>query len=117
MPIAVQHRPAAENNRGNIHRCSRHDAGWRRLVAARRQHNAVKRVAIKHFHETEISEVAIKRRSRPLAGFLNRMHRKLECDTARSGDSLAHAFSEIKMMPVARRQIGTRLRNADDRLA
>src|SRR3954453_17946144 len=102
---------------GAFRRRGRHDAGGRRLVAAGHQHDAVERIAVEDFDEPEIREVAIERRSRALAGLLDRMHRKFERDAARRADAFANAAGEFEMMPVARREVGAGLRDPDDRLA
>ena len=81
------------------------------------QHDAVERIAVEHLDQAEIGEVAVERRGRPLAGFLDRMHRELEGDAAGGADALAHALGELEVVAVARRQIGAGLRDADDRLA
>ena len=117
LPPAVQHRPAGEHDRRNVHGRGRHDAGRRGLVAAGHQHDAVERIAVEDFDEAEIGEVAVERRGRPLAGLLDRMHRKLERDAARRADAFAHAARQFEMMPVAGREVGAGLRDADDRLA
>src|SRR5476651_362900 len=49
FPPAVQHRSAGKHDRGQVHRRRRHDAGGRRLIAARGQHDAVERIAEKQF--------------------------------------------------------------------
>ena len=117
LPPAVQHRPAGEHDGGEIHRRRRHDAGGRRLVAARGQHHAVERIAEQQFDEAEIGEVAVERRGRPFAGLLDRMHRKFERDAAGGADALADALGELQVMPVAGREVRARLRDADDGLA
>ena len=117
LPPAVQHRPAGQHDRRNVHGRRRHEAGRRGLVAAGRQHDAVERIAVQHLDQAEIGEVAVERRGRPLAGFLDRMHRELEGDAAGVADALAHALGELEVMAVARRQIRAGLRDADDRLA
>ena len=82
MP-AVDHRPAGEHDRRQVDGRRRHDAGGRRLVAAGRQHDAVDEIAVEDFDEAEIGEVAVERRGRPLAGLLDRMHRKFKGHAAR----------------------------------
>ena len=77
MP-AVEHRSAGEDDRGNVDRRRRHDAGRRRLVASGRQHHAVDEIAHQDFDEAEIGEIAVERGGRPLARLLNRMNRKFE---------------------------------------
>jgi hypothetical protein len=45
------------------------------------------------------------------------MHRKFERDPARLANAFAHALGQFQMMPVAGREVGAGLRDADDRLA
>ena len=82
MP-AVEHRPAGEDDRGNVDRRRGHDAGRRRLVAAGCQHHAVEEIAHQNFDQAEIGEIAVERRGRPLARLLNRVNRKFERDARR----------------------------------
>src|SRR5262249_5077070 len=74
-------------------------------------------IAEQHLDQAEIREVAIERRGRPLTGFLDRVARELERDAAGAADALAHAMRELEMMAIARREVGTGLRDADDRRA
>ena len=115
--IAVEHRAAGQHDGRRVDRCRRHQTSRRGLVAAGHQHHAVERIAVQHFDQAEISEVAVERRGRPLAGLLNWMHRKLERDAAGVADAFAHALGKLQMMAVARAEIGAGLRDADDRLA
>ena len=89
---AVEHRPDGERDRRNIDRRRRHQAGRRGLVATDRQHHAVDRIAEQGLHQPQISQIAVKRRGWPLAGFLDRMNRKLKGDAAGLANALAHAL-------------------------
>jgi hypothetical protein len=91
MVPAVEHRPAREHDGRNIHRRRSHDLRRRRLVAAGGQHHRIERVAVEHLDQRQILQVAIQAGGRALAGFLNRMQRKLEGDAARLADALAGA--------------------------
>ena len=117
LPPAVQHRAAGQHDGGNVHRCRAHQAGRRGLVAAGGQHDAVERVAVQDFDQAEIGEVAVERGGRPLAGFLDRMHREFQRHAAGIADAVADAAGEFDMVAVARRQVGAGLGDADDRLA
>jgi hypothetical protein len=117
LPPAVQHRPAGENDSGNIDARCRHQAGRRGLVAARRQHDAIERIAVQHFDQAQIGEVAVERGGRPFAGFLDRMHRKLEGDAAGGPDAFPHARSQFDVVAITGRKIRPRLCDTDDRLA
>ena len=114
---AVQHRSARQHDRRHVDGRRRHQAGRSGLVAAGGQHHAVERIAEQDFDQAEIGKVAIQRRGRPLAGLLDRMHRKFHRDAAGGADSFAHAMREFKVMAVAGRKIVAGLRDADDRLA
>src|SRR5215469_9486593 len=117
LPPAVEHRPAGQDDRRKIDGRRRHQARGRGLVAAGEQHDAVEWIAVEHLDEAEISTVAIERRSRALAGLLDRMHRELERDAAGIADALTHALRQLDMVAVARREVGAGLGNADDGLA
>ena len=114
---AVQHRSARQHDRGHVDGRRRHHAGRRGLVAAGGQHHAVEGIAEQEFDEAEIGKVAVERRSRAFAGFLDRMDRKFHRDAAGFADAFADALGEIEMMPVAGGEVVAGLRNADDRLA
>src|SRR5690606_23642792 len=87
------------------------------LVAPDRQYDAVQWITEQHFNETEVCEVAVETCSGTFAGFLYRMNRKLEHDTARFTNSLPHPFCKNEVMPVAWRQVAAGLGNPYDRLA
>ena len=72
---------------------------------------------MQHLDQAEIGEVPIERRGRPLAGFLDRMHRKFERDAAGRADAVAHALRQLEVVAVAGGKVGAGLRDADDRLA
>ena len=67
-----------------------------------------------NLHQAQIGEVAVQPRGRALAGFLNRMHRKFEGNSAGIANALAHARRQDQMMPIARRKIRAGLGDADD---
>ena len=117
LPPAVQHRPAGEHDRRDVHRRRRHDQRRRGLVAAGQQHHAVERIAVQHLDQAEIGEVPVERRGRPLAGLLDRVAGEFERHAAGVADAVAHALGQIQVMAVAWRQVGAGLRDADDRLA
>ena len=116
MP-AVQHRATRQHDGRQIDGRRRHQAGRRRLVAAGGQHHAVQGIAEQDFHEAEISEVAVEGGGRPLAGFLDRMHREFHRNAAGHTDAFAHPVCQFEMVAVARRQIIAGLRDTDDRFA
>ena len=114
---AVQHRAAREHDRRHVDGRGRHQAGRRRLVAAGGQHHAIEGIAEQDFDQAEISEVAVERRGRALAGLLDRMGREFHRDAAGGADAFAHPVRQFQMVAVARRQVVAGLRDADDRLA
>src|SRR5207244_2461954 len=89
----------------------------RSLVTTGSEHHAVQGIAEKHFHETQVSEIAVERRGRPLARFLDGMHGKFEGNATRIADPFAHPFGQFQMMPIARRKVRAALRYPDDRLS
>src|SRR5262249_54519146 len=98
--VAVEHRPAREDDRGNVHGRSRRQACRRRLVTARCKNDAIEGIAVKHFDESEVSKVAIQCRSGTFAGLLQWMDWKLERDTAAIAYSRLDAFGKGDVMPV-----------------
>ena len=114
---AVQHGPARKRDGRDIDSRRRHDLRRGGFVAAGGQHHGIERVAVKDLHKAQILEVAVKVRCRPLAGFLNGVDRELERHAPHLADAIADARSKLDMVPVAGRDIGARLGNADDRAA
>ena len=117
FPPAIEHRPARQHDGGNVHTCRSHQTSRRGLVATGREHDAVKRITVKHFDQAKIGKVAIERGGRAFARFLNRMHREFEGNAPRRPNAGAHAFGKLDVMAVAGRKVRTGLRDADDRLA
>eukprot|EP00962_Isochrysis_galbana_P024941 scaffold7685_cov103-Isochrysis_galbana.AAC.2 len=78
------------------------------------QHNAVERVAVQHLDQRHVGQVAVERGRRTAAGLLNRVAWELERQPARVPDAVAQTRREVYVHPVARRQVGAGLRDADD---
>ncbi len=113
----VEHRAARQHDRRRVDRGRGHQAGRRGFIAAGHQHGAVQRIAVQHFDQAEISEIAVERRGWTLAGFLNWMHREFDRDAASIANAGAHALRQFKMMAIAWAEIGAGLGDADDRAA
>ena len=114
---AVEHRPAGQDDGGDIHGRCRHDLARRGLVAARGQHHPVDRIAIEQLHQPQIEQVAVERGGRPAAILEDRVDREFDGDAACIADAIARALRQLHMDAVARGKIAARLRNPDDRLA
>ena len=114
---AVEHRSPREDDGREVHRGRRHDARRGGLVAAGGEDDAVERVTVEDLHQTEVGQVAVEGRGRPLPGFLDGMHGELERDPALLPDPLTHPVRQLEMVSVARRKIRAGLRDADDRPA
>ncbi|KAG5719920.1 hypothetical protein E4T56_gene15533, partial [Termitomyces sp. T112] len=114
---AIEHRPDRERDRGQVDRGRRHQQRRRGLVAARGQHHAVERIAVKRLDQTQIGQIAVEPGGGALAGFLNRVDRKFQRDAAHFADALADAFGQHEMVAVAGRKVAAGLGDADDRLA
>ena len=59
-PPTIEHRPAREYDGRNIDRRRAHEHGGGRLITARRQDNAVNRIAMQYLDKREIGQIAIK---------------------------------------------------------
>jgi hypothetical protein len=97
--------------------CRRHQARWRGLVAAGRQHHAIEGVAVKDFHQPQVSQVAIQSGGGAAALFGDRVDRKLHRDTPRVADAGLDPLGQFDVMAVAGRQVAAGLGDADDRPA
>ena len=95
FPPAIEHRSARQHDGRNVDRCCGHQAGRRGLVAAGRENDAIERITVENFDQAEISKIAIERGGRPLAGFLQRMHREFEGDAAGRANTGAYALGEF----------------------
>ena len=116
MP-AVEHRTDRQRNRRKIDGGRRHQRGRRGLVAADREHHAIERIAIKHFDQPKVCQVAIEPGGRALAGFLDRVDREFDRDPAGIADTFAHPLGQHEVVAVAWGQVTAGLRDADDRPA
>ncbi len=115
--VAVEHRAAGQDDGREVDRRRPHDLGRRGLVTAGRQHDGVDWVAVQDLDQPEILEIAVERGGRALAGLLDRVERKLERHPAGIADALAHTLGELDVVPVAGRNVGAALRDADNRTA
>ena len=113
----VEHRPARQDNGGNIHRAGRHHLAGGGLVAARGQHHRVDGIAIKDLHQPQIGQIAIQRGGGAAAVFKDRMNRKFHADPTRIADAVTHALGQIEVDAVAGRKVAAALCNTDDRAA
>src|SRR5665213_307554 len=113
----ADHRSHRERDRRDVDCRRGHQAGGRGLVAAGGQHHAIDRIAVQDLDQPEVGEIAVQPCGRALAGFLDRMHRKLDRHAAGIANAVAHALGQHQVMAIARRQVGAGLRDADDRPA
>src|SRR5581483_1299892 len=116
MP-AVEHRPHRERNGGDVDRRGCHEARRCRFVAADGEHHTIERIAVEHFDQSEIGEVAVEARGRALAGLLDGVDRKLDGNAACRADARGDAFRQNEMMAIAGREVRARLGDTDDGLA
>ena len=115
--VPVQHRPAGKHDGRDVDGGGAHQAGGRGLVAAGGEHDAVQRVAVQHLHERQVGEVAVQRRRRPLARFLDRVDREFQRQAAGGGDAVPHPLRQVEVVAVAGGDVAAGLGDADDRLA
>src|SRR5690606_28127812 len=114
---AVEHRSARKDDRWDIYRGRRHQAGRRSLVTAGSEHHAVDWIAVQNFDKAKIREVAIDRGRRALTGFLAWVHRKFEGNSTCIADAVPDALGQVEMMPVAWRKVRAGLRDSDNRFS
>ncbi len=77
----------------------------------------VQRVAMQDLDQPQIRQVAIQRCGRPFARLLDGVHGKFQRHPASVADTITHPAGQLEMVAVARRKIGTSLRDTDDGLA
>ncbi len=115
FPPAVQHRPAVQGNRRNVHRGRAHQQGRRGLVAARAQHHPVDGIAVQHLDKAQVGQVAVQRGGGPLAGFLDGVDGKFHRNAAAIADARLDAVHQEYVDLVAGRDVAAGIGNADDR--
>ena len=115
--LAVQHRPAGDDERRQVAACRAHDERRRGLVAAAEQDDAVDRVAADRLLDVHAREVAEQHRRRPDARLAERHHRELERHAAGFPHAALDVLGKLAEVPVARRQLRPRVADADDRPA
>ena len=115
--LAVQHRAAGDDERGQVAARRAHDERRRRLVAAAEQHDAVDRVAANRLLDVHAGEIAEQHGGRAQARLAERHHRELERQPAGFPDAALHVLGELAEVRVARRQLRPGVADADDRPA
>ncbi len=100
-PPAVQHRPAGQHDRRDVHGRRGHQTGRRGLVAARGQYHPVDRIAVQHLDQGQICQITIERRGRSFARLLDWVDRKFQRYTAGGTDAVTHAARQLDVMAVA----------------
>ena len=114
---AVEHGSAGKHDGRQVDRGRAHQHRRGGLVAAGGQHHAVKRIAVQHFDQPEVGQVAVERGGGPLGGFLDGMNREFDRYAAGVANAFLHAHRKLEVVAVARRQVTAGLRYADDGLA
>ncbi len=117
LVVAIQHGPAGQGDGGDIDRRRAHQHGRRGFIAPSGQDHAVDGIAMQHFDQGKILQVAVQGGGGPLAGFLDGMDGKFNGYAARIADTGADPLGQFHVVAVARRQIAARLGDADDRPA
>ncbi len=115
--VAVQHRAARDDERRQVATGRAHHERGRRLVAAAEQHDAVEGVAADRLFDVHADEIAEEHRRRPQARLAGGHDGKLERQPAGFPHAALHVFGELAKVPVAGRQVGPRVADADDRPA
>ena len=112
--LAVEHRPAGDDERGQIAAGRAHHQRRRGLVAAAEQDDAVDRVAADRFLDVHAHEVAEQHRRRPQVRLAERGDGEFERQAAGFPDAALDVIGERPQMRVARRQLRPGVADADD---
>ncbi len=115
--VAVQHRPARQDNGRDVDGGGSHDPGRRRLVAAGGQHHCVDRIAVQDLDQRHHAEIAVDGGGRTAAVLKDRVARKFHADAAGVADTLARPLGQLQVDAIARRDVAAGLGEADDRPA
>jgi hypothetical protein len=117
LEAAVEHRPAGDDDGGQVAGRRAHDQRGRGLVAAGHQHGAVHRVAADRLLDIHRRQVAEQHGGRAQVGFAAREHRKLQRQPARLQDAGLDVLDQAAEMRVAGRELGEGVADADHRAA
>ncbi len=115
VEIAVEHRAAGDDQRGQIAARRAHHQRRRGLVAAAQQHDAVDRIAADGFLHVHAGQVAEQHGGGPDVGFAQRHHRELQRKSAGFVDAALHTLGDLAEVGVAGRQLGPGVADADHR--
>ena len=115
-PVALELRPARNQNGGDVGACRAHQQRRRGLVAAAQQHNAVKRVRADGLFHIHAHQVAEQHRSWAHIVFAQRHHREFHREAARLPHAALDRIGKLAQMGVAVRQFAPSVAYADDGL-
>ena len=115
LVLAVEHRTAGKNQRGDVATGGAHHQRRRRLVAAAHEHDTVNRVGTDRFLHVHAGQVAEQHRGGTHNGLAERGHRELDGKAASLPDAALHVIRQLTKMRVAGGQFRPRVADADDR--
>ncbi len=115
LEAPVQHRPTGNDDCRQVAGGSAHDQGWRGLVAAGHQHDAIDRVAADRLLHIHGGEIAKEHGGGAQIGLAAGKHRKLQRQAARLQHARLDVFDQAAKVGVAGREFGEGVADADHR--
>ena len=116
-PVPVQHRPAGDDDRGDVRARRSEDAGRVRLVAAREQDDTVERVGADRLLHVHRHQVPVQHRRRLHQRLAERHHRELEREAARLQHAALDRLGQTAQVDVAVHELAPAVADPDQRLA
>ena len=117
LPVAAQHRPGGEIDRGQIHAGGTQQQRRRGLVAAAHQHHAVDGVAAQQFLGIHRQQVAVEHGGRLQERFRQRQRRQLHREAAGHQDAALDVVDPALEMHVAGLRVRPGIEDRDHRAA
>ena len=112
-----QHWAAGQHNGWQIHTGRAHDERRRGFVAAREQHNGIKRIGSDAFFDGHAGQIAVEHGRGANDGFAQGHHRKFQRKTARFVNAVFDTLRQFSKMTVAGRYFRPSIADANDGLA
>ena len=103
--LAREHRPARDEDGGDVDARRAHQDRGRGLVAAAEQHHAVERIAADRLLGVHARQIAVEHGGRPQQRLAQRHHRKFEREAARFEDAIPYMLRQDAEVRVARREL------------
>ena len=114
LPLAVQHRAGADNDRRQIDACRAHQLTRRGLVTAAQQNHPIDTIGADAFFDVHRQQVAKQHGGRLHLGLAKAHHRKFDRKAPCLPHAALHPFGQIAQAGIARGQFGPCIADTDN---